>query len=98
MKPIIHQTSAAECHETQHYTCPIKRLIIGQRTSRLGLLHLARRWPGDPSRPASSVGLSVIVDNAVAEDADVQQNHHYGGEMGSRFSSHRVFESFRTRK
>jgi hypothetical protein len=42
--------------------------------------------------------LSVIVDNAVGEDADVQQNHHYGGEMGSGFSSHRVFESFRTRK
>jgi hypothetical protein len=48
--------------------------------------------------PGSFRSLSVIVDNAVGEDADVQQNHHYTGEMDSRFNSHRVFESFRTRK
>jgi hypothetical protein len=54
--------------------------------------------PGEDAAVDSNCWLSVRVDNAIGEDPDVQQNHHYGGEMGSGFSSHRVFESFRTRK
>jgi hypothetical protein len=39
-----------------------------------------------PEIPHPQVLTIPLVDNALGEDADVQQNHHYGGEMDSHFS------------